>query len=752
MNQFVNPALLWWLIPLALAPIIIHLLNRRRYRNVPWAAMHFILAAYKRTNRRVRLENLILLLLRTAIMILLVMALARPFFSGGSAASLIAQETTKNVIVGLDQSYSMTYRDQFSTPFDRAKSFCDRLIGRLKEDRGDTVSVVTFADTAVTSPEKSLLLEEARTSVGELSPGFGGTRLPAALSEIIRLLSVVKTNPEVYIVSDLRRQDWLAASSLSGKEPSDRGAVGALLKQISDTAKGIHIVDIGSDELSNVAVVDLVTRDSTSVVGEETEFLAEIVNRGERLANFEATFVVDGNPTLHPAAESIGPGESTVVEFRHVFRRPGPKSVSVRIVSDKLRADDERFLAINILDSVKVLVVDGDPSGDSPLEKETGFLEVALSPNPIGDEVGSVFSVHETLDTTFASRIDEGLQQYDLLVLANLDLSRVPEDRMAKIKDFVRDGGGLMMFLGDRVDPTLYSKRFYQSSGEDILPCRLVSTKSAPSAATGSRLDPEFEHPIFKVFVSQDRRPLLTEVPIRQYIQVRMAPEAPFARVIARYDGPNGPPAIVENRYGFGRVMLFTTSADGDWTDWPILPSYLPVIQETAKFLTSKDRRRKNPLVGQPIQRDMDAFIPNIKIFPPSEPGSTMQTGTPVSLRALAGREGWFRASYPETQRPGLYRMTADTPFDKFAPPETPGEDIFAVNVPDDEGALDRVSKEELRQAYPEIAFHFSQESQEQATSKQEEGEIWKTLIIVLCLLLLSESILARFFGDYKRS
>src|SRR2546421_6566328 len=57
-------------------PIIIHLLSKRWYKVVTWAAMRFLLAAQKQNTRRLRLEQLILLLMRVAIIALVVMAMA----------------------------------------------------------------------------------------------------------------------------------------------------------------------------------------------------------------------------------------------------------------------------------------------------------------------------------------------------------------------------------------------------------------------------------------------------------------------------------------------------------------------------------------------------------------------------------------------------------------------------------------------------------------------------------------------------
>ena len=81
--SFVNPALLGFL-ALGLIPIIIYLINRQRYRRRPWAAMEFLLRAMKRHQRRLRLENLLLLLIRTLAVLLFVFAMARPSFDDGT--------------------------------------------------------------------------------------------------------------------------------------------------------------------------------------------------------------------------------------------------------------------------------------------------------------------------------------------------------------------------------------------------------------------------------------------------------------------------------------------------------------------------------------------------------------------------------------------------------------------------------------------------------------------------------------------
>ena len=95
------------LLVLGLIPIIIHLIFRQRYRRIPWAAMDFLLMAIRRTRRRLRIENLLLLILRVLAVVLMVLACAVPLLHGGGG--VLGRSGTKHIIVVIDCSYSMGY-------------------------------------------------------------------------------------------------------------------------------------------------------------------------------------------------------------------------------------------------------------------------------------------------------------------------------------------------------------------------------------------------------------------------------------------------------------------------------------------------------------------------------------------------------------------------------------------------------------------------------------------------------------------
>ena len=124
---FLNQILLAGLAASAI-PIIIHLLSKRRFRIVDWAAMEFLLDAERRNRRRIRLEHLILLLLRCLAVLLLALLVARPYLRPtGLAASAVGSARVEHVVL-LDDSQSMEARLGSKTVFDEARRLLTALV------------------------------------------------------------------------------------------------------------------------------------------------------------------------------------------------------------------------------------------------------------------------------------------------------------------------------------------------------------------------------------------------------------------------------------------------------------------------------------------------------------------------------------------------------------------------------------------------------------------------------------------------
>src|SRR5437879_7469076 len=115
--SFLAPYMLWGAVA-AGVPIALHFFFRSRYRRVPWAAMKFLLTSIEQTSRRLRFQELLLLLARVALLVLLALALARPSSTAGGGSH---GEAVDAVFV-LDNSLSMDARDGPATRLERAKT------------------------------------------------------------------------------------------------------------------------------------------------------------------------------------------------------------------------------------------------------------------------------------------------------------------------------------------------------------------------------------------------------------------------------------------------------------------------------------------------------------------------------------------------------------------------------------------------------------------------------------------------------
>ena len=132
--------MLGWLAAAA-APLLIHLWSRRRYREVPWAAVTFLLAAMRKNSRRIQLQQWILLAVRTLMVLFVVLALAEP--RGQNLAAGVGGVPTHKVIV-IDTSFSMAYRENDESLLAKAKKLAEEMVEQ--SGGGDAFTVITLSD------------------------------------------------------------------------------------------------------------------------------------------------------------------------------------------------------------------------------------------------------------------------------------------------------------------------------------------------------------------------------------------------------------------------------------------------------------------------------------------------------------------------------------------------------------------------------------------------------------------------------
>jgi uncharacterized membrane protein len=605
-------------------------------------------------------------------------------------------------------------------------------MGSLRE--GDTWALVlAVGQGRAVVQEPSFDLEAARAAVARdrLPLADTGGSIPKALEAAEGILSRTKAEPkDLYVVTDLQRVSWTGP----GGAPSAEDV--ALARRLSNAAR-VTLVDVGAEAPANLAVTSLETEGPLVVAGSEVVFRTEVANYGPNTANAaRAQFLVDGYSQLKSEPRAIGPGGTAQWEFRHAFPKPGAHTVRVELDADNLPRDDHRFLALDVRESLRVLCVDGEP-GAGAFASETDYLRRSLRPE---DEEAAGLSLFQPDVVTVDGLAAAEPPRYDAVVLANVE--KLPQSVLTMLEGYVRGGGSLVVFLGDRVDRDFYNAALYKG-GKGILPCSLgEAIGDADDRKHAASITEQLgDHPFLRLFREQKAIKLSSPLFYRYY-RLENAEDQQGVRVVCRLQ--SGAPAIVEGERGKGRVVVFASSADNEWNDMPSWPAYLALMQEVMEQVARSPGAGRNLLVGEPLVAyvSQQQFGKRAQLLRPGE-------SEPVALEPNSSA-GLLAVTYARTDRAGVYELTLPT--NGPAKPEGGPEhsvQYFAVNVPTRESDLRRLSEAELRKAFPEFQFGYQRGGIRRASAPPADqgGELWRSLAYALFGLLLLESILAQRFG-----
>src|SRR5262245_46806550 len=269
MMTFLSPLLLWGTL-LGAIPLIIHLLNRRRFRRVEWAPMRYLKLTIQRNRRRIQLEQLLLLLLRISLPILLFLYLARPILNPTGLERWLGTGSRSSQVVLIDDSVSMGYTAGEVSAFVRAQQAATALLAALPRQDRCTVMTTSAPRAPVLHEVEGTRREELATTVAGLPLSGTHAAWPAVLQGVDEVLKAC-TYPtrQLTILTDLRRSGW-------------ENTITEVARRWSEGRVGVRIVDLGSDDVANVALETLVPTDRTILAGAPSLWEASIRNDSSR--------------------------------------------------------------------------------------------------------------------------------------------------------------------------------------------------------------------------------------------------------------------------------------------------------------------------------------------------------------------------------------------------------------------------------------------------------------------------------------
>ncbi len=440
----------------------------------------------------------------------------------------------------------------------------------------------------------------------------------------------------VYLVSDFRANQW--------QEPV---ALAKMLARLDESGAQLHLINCVDQIHQNLAVVGLRPAAGTRTAGVPLLVEVTLQNFGPSDAKSVAVSLEeDGLARPAVVVEELPAGKQVTRRFPVLFSTAGEHELVARLPTDPVPADNERSLVIDVPAAVDVLIIDGDPEA-----KDAFFLATALAPG------GKTTSGLRPVIESPAYLRDHTLEDFATVYLLNIDRLQ-PADVVA-LEDFVKAGGGLGVFLGERSRATFINEELYRG-GEGFFPLPL----DGPAELVVDRLEkaPDVEvtdHPIFAVFAGE-RNSFLSTVTVQRYFaaQENWSPDADSStRVIARLR--NKAPLAVERQFGAGRVVVMLTKAApvettlGSWNNWGRNnPSYVVAMLEMQSYLAAARQPDTSRLLGTPLAVDLDVakYVPQVRFVVPREDGTTETLAVDAT-----GADAGHRAVLSDTYISGIY-------------------------------------------------------------------------------------------------
>ena len=449
-------------------------------------------------------------------------------------AGAVASSAAPVTVIAVDTSLSMSAPGQFA----RAREAAGRALDAAPS--AHAVALVSFADLATVVVPPTTDRAAVRAAIGTLMASGDGTRYRTALSRVSEVLG--PREGRVVVVTDLQQIGW---------EANDDGGL--------PDGVDVEVMSI-APPAGNLALTSAEMRDRRVV--------ASVQNFGTSEATTTVQLLAAGKPV---AQSEIVVAQMAAADVELTGTLPRTGAAEVRI-SDATgyELDNARILSLDTQSAVPIAVIVADPTGS------TGGIYLERALNVAGG--GREFRV-DVLDgrelTKWAP--DDLRRRAAVFVLGTRTLDRAGRELL---KTYITGGGQLFVALGPDVDPGTLN----DSVGVNLsLPEAPVTTPGATMVASDGR------HPIFRPFLNPSGA--LGDVQVEQY---RRLNDQRDRTVLARFSG--GDPALTEQQVGEGRLLLFTSDLDNQWSRFPINPAFVPFAIETARYLSrgreARDRRR----------------------------------------------------------------------------------------------------------------------------------------------------------------
>ena len=718
---FLNPLVLFGLVAASI-PIILHLLNLRKLRTIEFSTLTFLKELQQTKIRRLKLKQLILLIIRTLLVIVIVLAFARPALRGTFIGKFGSQANSSVVLI-IDDSFSMSATDEYGEYLKQAKDACLKILDLLKD--GDEVALIKLSDiprTTISPPTHDFNIVRKTVSETQIS------QITRPIGEAIMLAKKLlknskNANKEIYVFSDLQRSLFSQTNSQ------------ALKDSIQELNERVHyfLARIGTREISNTSVDSVTVTTTILEQNKPVSLFASFRNfSNSRMSNLLTSVYLDGIRTAQRNI-SMEPYSSGTITFTFIPKSTGFIKGYVEIENDDIEQDNRRYFTLNIPENINVALVANS-------EEDIKYLRSVLNATYSNNEQ-SLFTFKYINDKKF-SLLD--LKNTQVLILSNI--SSLTSYDAERISNFVKLGGGLIIFPGDASNSEDFNNKLFpilkiSSIGQT------VDFKKSNQTLSFNKID--FEHPIFSsIFEKVNHSKVEANPAINSPLIYKILNQQSDKHARTIISTSNGNPFLSEYAFGVGKILLFYSAPNLNWTDFPVKGIFAPIVHRSVIYVSSRADIQQTYITGD----EPTIKLPNVyrelvstqekkyKLISPLGYEDIIKPSADTKIESATSNILTFKL--PKLENQGIYEIKSSNIT----------LTMFQVNVEPNESDTRKIKDDEIEKFFERFgidskmihSLNNKDKIQSMVLQTRFGIELWKYFIGIALLLILLEMLIAR--------
>ncbi len=565
---FLNPAALIGLFA-GLIPIALHFINLKKLKRIEFSTLYFMEELKKSKIRKLKLRQWILLLLRLLLVIFLVLAFAKPAVR--SSIGIAGERAKITALFILDDSPSMNAVTERGSVFSLAKTAAKEAAAQLSNNDDVYLESASGSFESLPKINREKLIEEIKT----LQPTDVHSSIFDRITEGIDFIGKAKTlKKELFIFSDFQKTNF--DSSALRKAVTENPDFNIYLFPMRGIAKrdfSISAFELKSKLLAVNAPIRFLINETGS----------GIINGENRIS----LFVNDKRVAQSSAA--IAPNETKSVELTANIGEGGFVSAVAKLSDDDLLFNNNAYLSFYLKSERNILLI-------SSRKNQVDFVRLALS---------AASELHNKIKSVnFVQSDYENLYDYDVVFAVN-----PPLGLMNRIGDYVRKGGGLVLFPSEKSADNFkdYLRKF--STAEFYG----VSNKSASFPILFDKVN--LSDPLFEGLFKNSKNSQIISPKIIKHLKIKG--NGAGRKIITLEDKSA---FLSRYSYGKGKVFFFNVPPTTNWSDFPVTPIFAPLMNRIVLYLTSSESSANSIFAGDEYRISRELFTaPTLKIITPKE-------------------------------------------------------------------------------------------------------------------------------------